>query len=105
VTRGGALLHADEPATGSGEVQGELDQSGCELQVCGTETDTTCFKRYGASRPVMDAEIFCRYRTARAVPLRFGAESRRQWAVARAKSMVLLEAAGCREQPSCVYGL
>jgi hypothetical protein len=105
VTLGGAVLNAEEPATGSGELQGESNQSGCELQVCGTETDTTCFKRYGASRLVMDAEISCRYRTARAVPLRFGAESRWQWAVARAKSMVLLEAEGCGEQPSCVYGL
>jgi hypothetical protein len=38
-------------------------------------------QRHGASRPVMNAEISWRYRTARAVPLLSGTESRRQWAV------------------------
>jgi hypothetical protein len=53
----------------------------------------------------MDAEISCHYRTARAVPLLSGAESRWQLAVVSAKSMVSQDVDGCVQQLSCVYGL
>jgi hypothetical protein len=38
------------------------------------------FERLGGGRPVMKPEISCRYRTACAVPLLFGAENRWHWA-------------------------
>jgi hypothetical protein len=50
--------------------------------------NATYFQRNGASCPVMDAEVSCRYRTAPTVSLRFGAESRWQWA--RAGPVILL---------------
>ncbi len=53
----------------------------------------------------MDAEISCRYRTARAVPLLFGAESRWHWAVGSEKSMVSQEADVCVYELCCVCGL
>jgi hypothetical protein len=48
----------------------------------------------------MDAEISCRYRTARAVPLLLGAESRWQRSVANAMSIVLQEAEGAGSSPA-----
>ncbi len=62
-----------------GGVCGEL--CGCRRGSCRkVRAHATDFLRNAASRLVMDAEIFCRYRTARAVPLLFGDESRQRLA-------------------------